>query len=100
MATRQLLQLCGRGCHLLIITSTRRLCRVLLVANSSSKRFELAILPDIFPGQRFPKKTDFCWVQVVARIQRGQLGYQLARAISALTVVVFQVVKVFALIVV
>ena len=83
-----------------IITPTRRLESILLVANSSSNRFELALLPDIVLGQRFSKKTDFCRIQVVASIQRGQLGYQLARTISALTVAIFQVAIVDALIVV
>ena len=76
MATRQLRQLRRRGCHLLIITPTQLIYCVLLIANSCRKGLELAILPDIFLGQRAAKKTDFSRIQVVARNQRGQLGYQ------------------------
>ena len=50
MATRQMRQLRGRGCHLLIITTTQRFYRVPLVANGSGKRLKLAKLPDIFLG--------------------------------------------------
>jgi hypothetical protein len=75
---------------LLIITTTQRFYRILLVANGSGQRLKLAkLLPDIFLGQRATKKTDFRGVQGLARIQRGQLSYQLARTISALTVAIF-----------
>ena len=74
---------------MLIITPTRRLYRVLLVANSSCKCLELAKLPNIFLGQRSSKKTDFRGIQVLVSVQRGQLSYQLARTISALTVAIF-----------
>ena len=74
-----------------IITPTQPFYRVLLVANSSSKCLKLAILPDIFLGQRSSKKTNFRGIQGLASIQRGQLSYQLARTISALTIAIFQV---------
>ena len=74
---------------MLIITTTQRFYRILLVANGSGQRLKLAKLPDIFLGQRATKKTDFRGVQGLARIQRGQLSYQLARTISALTVAIF-----------
>ena len=85
---------------MLIITPTQLIYCVLLIANSCRKGLELAILPDIFLGQRFCKKTDFYGVQVVANIQRGQLGCQLARTISALAVTIFEIAMVDALVVV
>ena len=75
---------------MLIIPTPQRFYRILLVANGSGQRLKLAKLPDIFLGQRATKKTDFRGVQGLARIQRGQLSYQLARTISALTVAIFK----------
>ena len=76
---------------MVIITLTQPFNEILLIANSTGKRLKLAKLSDIFLSQSSGKETDFRGVQGLACIQRGQLSYQLACTISALTEAILQV---------
>ena len=76
---------------MVIITPPQPFYEILLIANSTGNCLKLAKLSDIFLRQSASKETDLGGTQGLSCIQRGQLSYQLACTISALTVAILQV---------